>query len=190
MMANRPRPMSRRPDRSFKGQIKILRPVDIMTISWRAYRKAHSRRAMRTSHPPPSVRPENYRTMPTQRRRRRRRLPASVVARRPLPPSLPVVALLLLLLLLHRVALVSSASCSVVLGDDYQYCEYNSSNEYRAEITLYLRVDDAETSSYDATVTFRWSDAEDDIAYATGETNAGKERTRGLRGGIDTGGIP
>ncbi len=85
--------------------------------------------------------------------------PVAVVVGLP-PRSLLFSLLLLLLLNLARVA--HSATCTVRKAHE---CWYGSQTGNHATTTLYLRVEDADVSTYDADVTFRWSGSEDVSVY-------------------------
>ncbi len=76
-------------------------------------------------------------------------------------PVTVVVGLLPSLLILHHANIVSSASCSVRKAHE---CWYGSTGNH-ATTTLYLRVEDADVSEYDADVSFRWSGSEDAKVY-------------------------
>ena len=97
---------------------------------------------------------------------------SSTNSARALPRPVDASAALLLLFSL-RVNVVSSAQCSVWLG---QECEYDSSG-YTAKTILFLAVEDADASTYDADISFHWGRAEDTKISRNYNANTGGEVT-------------
>ena len=83
----------------------------------------------------------------------------------------PVASAALLLLFPLQATVVSSAQCSVRLR---QECEYDSSG-YTTKTILFLSVEDADVSTYDADISFHWGQAEDMTVSDTYTANAGEE---------------
>ena len=94
---------------------------------------------------------------------------SSTNSARALPRPVDASAALLLLFSL-RVTVVSSAQCSVWLR---QECEYDSSG-YTAKTILFLAVEDADASTYDADISFHWGQAEDTKFSDTYPANSGE----------------
>ena len=94
---------------------------------------------------------------------------SSTNSARALPRPVDASAALLLLFSL-RVTVVSSAQCSVWLR---QECEYDSSG-YTAKTILFLAVEDADASTYDADISFHWGQAEDTKISDTYAANSGE----------------
>ena len=82
----------------------------------------------------------------------------------------PVASAALLLLFSLRATIVSSAQCSVRLR---QECEYDNSG-FTAKTILYLTVEDADVSTYDADISFHWGRAEDTKISRNYTANSGE----------------
>ena len=94
---------------------------------------------------------------------------SSTNSARALPRPVDASAALLLLFSL-RVTVVSSAQCSVRLR---QECEYDNSG-YTTKTILFLTVEDADASTYDADISFHWGQTEDTKISDTYAANSGE----------------
>jgi hypothetical protein len=87
-------------------------------------------------------------------------------------PPRPVAAAALFLLSSLRATVVSSAQCSVRLR---QECKYDNSG-YTTTTILFLDVEDADVSTYDADISFHWGQARDTKISHTYTANSGEVR--------------